>query len=71
VDLYPDVVCLKGISSFMHSVASEVAGLDHHLILPYRVSLTTEKLTLPEHLISPLGFIEVDVVLSFVSPYFM
>jgi len=28
-------------------------------------------LTLPEHLISPLVFIEVHVVLSFVSPYFM
>jgi len=26
---------------------------------------------LPEHLISPLVFIEVHVVLSFVSPYFM
>jgi len=30
-----------------------------------------EMLTLPEHLISPLGFIEVHVVLSFVSPYVM
>jgi len=29
-----------------------------------------EMLTLPEHLISPLVFIEVHVVLSFVSPYF-
>jgi len=28
-------------------------------------------LTIPEHLISPLGFIKVHVVLSFVSPYFM
>jgi len=28
-------------------------------------------LTLPEYLISPLVFIEVHVVLSFVSPYFM
>jgi len=27
--------------------------------------------TLPEHLISPLVFVEVNVVLSFVSPYFM
>jgi len=27
--------------------------------------------TLPEHLDSPLVFIEVHVVLSFVSPYFM
>jgi len=27
--------------------------------------------TLPEHLISPVVFIEVRVVLSFVSPYFM
>jgi len=27
-------------------------------------------ITLPEHLISPLVFIEVHVVLSFVSPYF-
>jgi len=30
-----------------------------------------EMLTLPDHLISPLVFIEVYVVLSFVSPYFM
>jgi len=30
-----------------------------------------EMLTLPEHLISPLVFIEVHVVLSFVSPYFI
>jgi len=30
-----------------------------------------EMLTLPEHLISGLVFIEVHVVLSFVSPYFM
>jgi len=30
-----------------------------------------EMLTLPEHLISPLVFIEVHVVLSSVSPYFM
>jgi len=30
-----------------------------------------EMLTLPEPLISPLIFIEVYVVLSFVSPYFM
>jgi len=28
-------------------------------------------LILPEHLISPLVFVEVHVVLSFVSPYFM
>jgi len=28
-----------------------------------------EMLTLPEHLISPLVFIEIHVVLSFVSPY--
>jgi len=30
-----------------------------------------EMLTLPENLVSPLVFIEVHVVLSFVSPYFM
>jgi len=30
-----------------------------------------EMLTLPEHLISPLVFIDVHVFLSFVSPYFM
>jgi len=30
-----------------------------------------EMLTLPEHLISPLVFIEIRVVLSFLSPYFM
>jgi len=30
-----------------------------------------EMLTLPEHLISRHVFIEVHVVLSFVSPYFM
>jgi len=30
-----------------------------------------EMLTLPEHLISPLVFIEVHVALSFVSPYFL
>jgi len=30
-----------------------------------------EMLILPEHLISPLVFIEVHVVLSFVSPYFI
>jgi len=30
-----------------------------------------DMLTLPEHLVSPLVFIEVHVVLSFVSPYFM
>jgi len=30
-----------------------------------------EMLTLPEHMFSPLVFIDVHVVLSFVSPYFM
>jgi len=30
-----------------------------------------EMLTLPVHLMSPLVFIEVHVVLSFLSPYFM
>jgi len=30
-----------------------------------------EMLTFPEYLISPLVFIEVHVVLSFVSPFFM
>jgi len=30
-----------------------------------------ETLTLPKHLLSPLVFIEVHVVLSFVYPYFM
>jgi len=30
-----------------------------------------EMLTLPEHLISPLVFIQIHDVLSFVSPYFM
>jgi len=30
-----------------------------------------EMLTFPKHLISPLDFIEVHVVLSFVFPYFM
>jgi len=36
------------------------------------VSHAEQKLfTIPEHLISPLFFIEVHVVLSFVFPYFM
>jgi len=30
-----------------------------------------EMLILPEHLISPLVFIDVHVVLAFLSPYFM
>jgi len=30
-----------------------------------------EMLTILEHLVSPLVFIDVHVVLSFVSPYFM
>jgi len=30
-----------------------------------------EMLTIPEHMVSPLVFTEVHVVLSFVSPYFM
>jgi len=45
-----------------------------HSLIRHRDIMTVpeqEMLTLPEHMISSLVFIEVHVVLSFVSPYFM
>jgi len=43
-----------------------------HSLIQYRGHhAEQEMLILPEHLILPLVFIEVHVVLSFVSPYFM
>jgi len=50
--------------TFVHIVLYERA-------LPPILTITEqEMLTLPEHLISPLVFIQIHVVLSFVSPYF-
>jgi len=48
----------RGQERFLHSVL----GVPH---------AEQEMLTLPEHQISPLVFIEVHVVLSFVSLYFL
>jgi len=57
----------------MTSVGHNIVAMStfHSLIRHRGHHAEQEMLTLPEHLISHLVFIEVHVVLSFVSPYFM
>jgi len=59
--LYSDLFLLL---FFMQSCSGCIKMVNYHF-------MSFEMLTLPEHLLSPLVFIEVHVVLSFVSPYFM
>jgi len=56
-----DIVVMSASHSF-------IRHREHHEGVP---NTEQEMLTVPEHLISPLVLIEVHVVLSFVSLYFM
>jgi len=49
----------------------EVSEILVKSVVNYQFLIIFLQFSLPEHLISPLVFIEVHVVLSFVSPYFM
>jgi len=68
-------VCVKkkNVERLINSHYAEVFVFFSIKISQYRLLgyAEQEMLTLPGHLISPLVFIEVRVVLSFVSPYFM
>jgi len=60
------------VSVTMTSAGHDIVVMNTTQGIPWRVPhAEQEMLTLPEHLISPLVFIQVRVVISFVSPDFM